>query len=83
VPIASIAEIVISETAQTLMVRPYSQMHLRRREAHEETGDDRRDQHAGAGERQIGEPEHRAFRRRLRRTTGGTLLIMLCRSGTG
>ena len=48
------------------MVRPYSTMSLRRREAHDEAGDDRREQHAGAGERQIGEGEHRALRCRLR-----------------
>src|ERR1700704_33879 len=59
VPIASIAEIVISEIAQILMVRPYSAIIL--------TGENRRDQHARAGERQIGEPEHGSFRRRLRR----------------
>src|SRR5882757_7561148 len=82
VPIASIAEIVISEIAQSLMVRPYSVIIL--------TGEKpiRKPEMIAA----ISMPEPVNDRYVKPNTapsgvgfaaTGGTLLIMLCSSGTG
>jgi hypothetical protein len=73
VPIASIAEIVISEIAHSLMVRPYSDHPCRLKPFSKmETIAAIL---ARTGERQVGEREHRLQGRPA--ATGGTLLIML------
>jgi len=67
VPIASIAEIVISEIAHSLMVRPYSPISLPGPTPHQEAGMIAAISMPGPGERQVGELEDRALRGRLGR----------------
>src|SRR6202166_1097741 len=82
VPIASIAEIVISEIAHSLMVRPYSEI-IR-------TGDSPMKRPEMIAEISMPVPVNDRYVKAKTApsgvgfaATGGTLLIMLCSSGTG